>query len=141
VPRLAQPMKLCRPPAVANEFNVTRRTVGRWMDDPALNFPQPMEINGRLYFRSSDIERWKVERLQAFLPPADDRNPDKWGWKGGKIGRPRKRPEDAVPARQTGAPSQPLSSSESVRRTARGRGKLGRPRKKHPLERQPLAAE
>jgi hypothetical protein len=51
-------------PAVtaARELHVTRRTVGRWMLDPTVGFPPPVEINTRLYFRRDELESWKLSR-------------------------------------------------------------------------------
>lgn len=47
---------------VARECNVCRRTIGRWILDAELNFPAPIEINKRLYFRRSELEEWKLQR-------------------------------------------------------------------------------
>lgn len=57
-------------PAVADEFNITRRTLGRWFVDPKLDFPQPTEINRRLYFPRSSIEKWKAARLRKSVSEA-----------------------------------------------------------------------
>jgi hypothetical protein len=51
-----KPEEMVPAPAVAEEFNITRRTLGRWFVDPKLDFPQPTEINRRLYFPRSSIE-------------------------------------------------------------------------------------
>lgn len=36
-------------PDVANEFGKNPRTIKRWIENPALGFPRPVRINGRLY--------------------------------------------------------------------------------------------
>lgn len=38
--------------------NITDMTLWRWERDPRLNFPQPVRINRRKYFRQSDLEAW-----------------------------------------------------------------------------------
>jgi hypothetical protein len=49
-------------PAVAREFGRTRRTLGRWVKDPALGFPAVVVINGRGYVYRSALEAWKRSR-------------------------------------------------------------------------------
>ena len=41
---------------LAEDLNVTRRTVGRMINDPELNLPAPVRLKGRLYFRKDQIE-------------------------------------------------------------------------------------
>jgi hypothetical protein len=48
---------------VAAELGIVRRTLARWREDPRLNFPQPIIINERWFFRRADIAAWQV--LQA----------------------------------------------------------------------------
>ncbi|MBB4201203.1 putative DNA-binding transcriptional regulator AlpA [Rhodoblastus sphagnicola] len=43
-------------PVIAKEFGVTRRTINRWMNNKAMEFPIPAEINNRLFFARSQIE-------------------------------------------------------------------------------------
>jgi hypothetical protein len=52
---------------LAREFAITRRTLARWREDPQLNFPQPIIINERWFFRRADIAAWQV--LQANKSP------------------------------------------------------------------------
>ena len=52
---------------LARELAITRRTLARWRDDPKLNFPQPIVINERWFFRRADVAAWQV--LQANTPP------------------------------------------------------------------------
>jgi hypothetical protein len=56
------PIELVPAVTAARELHVTRRTVGRWMLDPAVGFPPSVEINTRLYFRRDELESWKVSR-------------------------------------------------------------------------------
>jgi predicted DNA-binding transcriptional regulator AlpA len=61
----SSPVELVPAVTVASEFHTTRRTIGRWFVTPAMNFPQPISINSRLYFRRSEIEAWKLSRAVA----------------------------------------------------------------------------
>jgi predicted DNA-binding transcriptional regulator AlpA len=45
---------------LAAELGVCRRTLGRWLDDAGLGFPQPRIVNRRLYFERSEIDNWKT---------------------------------------------------------------------------------
>ncbi len=47
-------------PELAAELGVSRRTLGRWLLDIALGFPQPKIVNHRLYFERSAVEAWKA---------------------------------------------------------------------------------
>ncbi len=51
-------------PQLAAELGVTRRTLGRWIGDRTLDFPQPTRINQRLYFSRIAVEEWKAARLR-----------------------------------------------------------------------------
>ena len=42
--------------------NISDMTLWRWLHDPALNFPQPIWINGRRYWRESEILAWEQSR-------------------------------------------------------------------------------
>jgi hypothetical protein len=52
-------------PTVAREFGRTRRTLGRWVRDPALGFPPVVRINQRAYVYRSALEAWKADRALA----------------------------------------------------------------------------
>lgn len=62
--------RLVPAPTVAEEFGITRRTLGRWFVDTELEFPKPVEINRRLYFRRGDLEAWKISRLRTSITKA-----------------------------------------------------------------------
>jgi predicted DNA-binding transcriptional regulator AlpA len=34
-------------------------TMWRWRHDPEMQFPQALEINGRVYFRRAEIVNWR----------------------------------------------------------------------------------
>ena len=45
---------------VWEHFNVTDRTLARWLDRPGMNFPRPAAvINGRRYWNESEIKAWR----------------------------------------------------------------------------------
>jgi len=41
---------------------VSDMTLWRWLNDPTLNFPQPIRIQKRRYWREGDIAEWMQER-------------------------------------------------------------------------------
>jgi hypothetical protein len=51
--------------AVAARFNVTVRTVDRWLGNEHLGFPKPFLINGRKYWPVEQLEQWERERESA----------------------------------------------------------------------------
>jgi len=52
-------------PRVAERLGVSSRAILNWMSDPKLNFPEPIRINARVYFRTTDIDQWVVNRARA----------------------------------------------------------------------------
>jgi predicted DNA-binding transcriptional regulator AlpA len=50
-------------PQVMAHFSVCDTTLFRWQRDPAVDFPRPMIIRRRRYWRESDIERWAQHRM------------------------------------------------------------------------------
>ena len=48
---------------LVERYGVSDRTIDRWLASEALEFPQPILINKRRYWRLSDIEAW--EQAQA----------------------------------------------------------------------------
>ena len=49
-------------PKVAERYHTTSRTVDRWREDPDLGFPQPLNINGYLYFSEPELIAWERSR-------------------------------------------------------------------------------
>ena len=47
---------------VWERYDVTDRTVDRWIADPAMGFPQPITINKRRYFSESELTAWERRR-------------------------------------------------------------------------------
>ena len=48
---------------VCERYGITTRTLSRWLGRPELNFPKPLVVNGRRYWRLNEIEAW--ERVRA----------------------------------------------------------------------------
>jgi predicted DNA-binding transcriptional regulator AlpA len=44
---------------------VSDMTLWRWLNDDALNFPQPIRIQKRRYWRESEIAAWLEQREAA----------------------------------------------------------------------------
>ncbi|WP_131113671.1 DNA-binding protein [Lichenihabitans psoromatis] len=53
-------------PQTARRYGVTERSIARWTLDPDLGFPQPMNINGRLFFAVEQLEAWEKTRAVTF---------------------------------------------------------------------------
>jgi hypothetical protein len=49
-------------PKVAERYRTTSRAVDRWRKDPNLGFPQPISINGFLYFSEPELIAWERSR-------------------------------------------------------------------------------
>jgi hypothetical protein len=43
-------------------YQIADRTLDRWLADPKLNFPKPVVVNRRRYFRVRDLMIWERER-------------------------------------------------------------------------------
>lgn len=43
---------------VLEKIGVSRATLYRWIDDPALNFPQPAKLRKRIFWDSQQLEEW-----------------------------------------------------------------------------------
>ena len=44
---------------------ISEVTLWRRVRDPNLNFPKPVKISGRLYFRGDQIDAWISEQMEA----------------------------------------------------------------------------
>jgi hypothetical protein len=47
---------------VAARYGVVTRTLRRWDDNPDLNFPPPLNINGRNYRDENKLDAWDREQ-------------------------------------------------------------------------------
>ncbi|MGB3315975.1 MAG: transcriptional regulator [Albidovulum sp.] len=51
--------KLIKATTVRNALGgVSDMTLWRWLNDPSLNFPKPIKIQSRRYWRESDVIDW-----------------------------------------------------------------------------------
>lgn len=51
--------------AVWTRYGVTDRTLARWLEDAKLDFPRPVLINARRYWREADLVEWERSRVSA----------------------------------------------------------------------------
>ena len=51
--------RITQPEAARLLGNVSQMTLWRWRNNPELNFPKSIEINGRHYYRRSEILSWR----------------------------------------------------------------------------------
>ena len=47
---------------VCERYRIRDRTLDRWLANQALQFPRPIVINGRRYFRERRLEIWERSR-------------------------------------------------------------------------------
>lgn len=47
-------------PQVRERYQKSHVTIWRWVRDPDLNFPQPIQINRLNYWRLADLEAWEA---------------------------------------------------------------------------------
>ena len=59
-----QPKKYRTRKQVAERYSVTERTISRWIEDTALEFPAPMLVNGRLFFDDDGLTEWERRRAR-----------------------------------------------------------------------------
>jgi predicted DNA-binding transcriptional regulator AlpA len=43
-------------------YGIADRTLDRWLADPKLEFPRPVVINTKRYFRVADLRAWELKR-------------------------------------------------------------------------------
>jgi hypothetical protein len=51
--------------AVQERYGITDRSLDRWLADPEMDFPRPMVVRGRRYFKEEDLTRWERTRATA----------------------------------------------------------------------------
>jgi predicted DNA-binding transcriptional regulator AlpA len=51
--------RVTQPEAARLLGNVSQMTLWRWRNNPALNFPRSVEINGRHYYSRAEILAWR----------------------------------------------------------------------------------
>jgi hypothetical protein len=50
---------------VLERYEITDRTLDRWLADTAMNFPRPLVINHRRYFSEPELTEWERKRASA----------------------------------------------------------------------------
>lgn len=50
---------------VRARYSVSDMSLWRWLRDEALSFPRPLRINGRRFWRLSDLESWEKSRAKG----------------------------------------------------------------------------
>jgi hypothetical protein len=50
---------------VAQRYGVVSRTIERWAENPRLNFPPSLVVNGRKYWTIEALEAWERDRAAA----------------------------------------------------------------------------
>ena len=66
IPEIARPLYLIGAGDVRAMFGgVSDMTLWRWLNDQELNFPKPIYIGKRRYWRASDLTSWLQARADA----------------------------------------------------------------------------
>jgi predicted DNA-binding transcriptional regulator AlpA len=50
---------------VQQRYDISDRTLDRWLANPKLDFPKPITINARRYFRIDELATWERDRSKA----------------------------------------------------------------------------
>lgn len=61
--------RVSQPEAARLLGNVSTMTMWRWRNDPLMNFPKSVEINGRHYFSRHEILAWRPPAKPKKHPP------------------------------------------------------------------------
>jgi predicted DNA-binding transcriptional regulator AlpA len=52
---------------VAQSFDISRRTLDRWLSRENLGFPRPHQVNGRKFFNQSEVDAWMRARATGTI--------------------------------------------------------------------------
>ncbi len=52
-------------PQVKARYQISEMTMWRWEKNPDLNFPQPMVVGRRKYFKEEDLTAWERDRVKV----------------------------------------------------------------------------
>ena len=55
---------------VRARYGVSDMSLWRWLRDPRLNFPAPIKIHKRRYWKLTELEAWEASRSIAGMEPA-----------------------------------------------------------------------
>ena len=96
-------ISLLTQPPLLRALGIARQTLFRWRQ--LSDFPTPLEINGRLYWRRAEIARWLDSRPRRSVGPAD--SPEATQARRDWIADVRERAADGPP--RLGRPRKPES--------------------------------
>jgi predicted DNA-binding transcriptional regulator AlpA len=65
--------RITQPDAAKFLGNVSQMTLWRWRNNPALNFPRSIEINGRHYYSRAEILNWRPPAKPLSKPKSNRR--------------------------------------------------------------------
>ncbi|CAN7688785.1 helix-turn-helix domain-containing protein [Phyllobacterium sp. LjRoot231] len=60
--------------AMRRRYDVSTRSIYRWLEDEVMRFPKPITIKNRLYFKEADLMAWE-DSLRFGFPGATDKAP------------------------------------------------------------------
>lgn len=55
----SQPRVLVNSSTAAQRYGIGKKTLQRWVHDEALNFPRPIVIGNKWYFKIASLEAWE----------------------------------------------------------------------------------
>ena len=64
-PTFVMPATFVTATKVRDRYGVSDMTLWRWLRDPKLNFPKPITINGRRYWREDSLSAWEDARAAS----------------------------------------------------------------------------
>jgi hypothetical protein len=68
-PEVTDDARITQPEAARLLGDVSAMTMWRWRNNPEMQFPEAIQVNGRIYFRRAEIVSWQ--------PPAKAPSPDR----------------------------------------------------------------
>jgi len=52
-------------PQVQQRYGISEMTMWRWEQNPELNFPKPMRVGRRKFYREDELTTWERERVKV----------------------------------------------------------------------------
>ena len=65
MPSSTNSLRLLSEDAVEAVFDRHYQSILRWRQDETLNFPKPLKIRGRLYWREEELTAWVMSQQEA----------------------------------------------------------------------------
>jgi hypothetical protein len=57
--------------ATADRYDVSTKSIDRWVEDPRLGFPAPFYINSLPYWNEDELIAWERSRARPSRPQAE----------------------------------------------------------------------